>query len=387
MGEPGTWQVVVMHGGRSWTVPLEAGEYRIGRAEGCEIRIEEGRVSRLHAVLTAPGGQARPRIGDRDSENGTRVVALIEAEGGASRASERRLEAGEEVEIAPGTLVHIGSAVLMLTEAVPVTAGDGGPELVVCDPGMARLHDLIRQVAPSELPVLLQGESGVGKESLARRLHAGSPRQAGRFVGIKCGSLEEPLLEAELFGQARRGPRSPGLLELAAGGTLFLDEVAALAPGTQARLARALDERQFAPLGGGAPRRVDARLVAATDRDLEQEITAGRFRRDLRDLLGGLSLSVPPLRERLAELEPLARHFLEVAAGRARRATPRIGPGARDAILRYPWPGNVRELCTVIERAMILCEGDELQAEHLGLRLSGALPLPVPARAPTIPDE
>jgi len=388
MGDSSPWQLVVMHLGKSWTVALDRpGAYRIGRADECEVRIEEGRVSRLHAVLTAAGAGG-VSITDRNSQNGTTLVA---PPSGAGRAAERRLEPGEEVRVPAGAMIHVGSAVLMVTEAIGAAVADAHrlPGLVVRDPAMGRLHDLIDRVAASELPILFRGEGGVGKEVLARRLHEASPRAGGRFVSVKCASLDADSLEAELFGEAPASGVSPrpGLFEVAAGGTLYLEEVGELPGPLQARLVRALEERQFTPRGGGEVRAVDVRLVASTHRKLDEEVAAGRFRRDLYFRLSGVAVDVPPLRARVAEIEPLARHFLDQAAARSRRPPPTIGADARDAILRYSWPGNVRELCNVIERALILCAGDELEAEHLGLRASGALPLPMSPRAPTLVDE
>jgi len=230
-------------------------------------------------------------------------------------------------------------------------------------PAMQRLAQRMMRVAVAEVPVLILGETGVGKERVARAVHEASPRAQGPFVAENCGAFAEGVLESELFGHeqgaftgAHRQRR--GLFEQAEGGTLFLDELVEMSPATQVRLLRVLQERQIRRLGGEELIRVDVRVLAATHQDLRAEIQAGRFREDLYYRLNGAVLEIPPLRERLSDLEPLIQHFLKHAG----RADLQLSRAARSALHRYPWPGNVRELEAEVRRWLIFCdEGVQLE--------------------------
>jgi len=235
---------------------------------------------------------------------------------------------------------------------------------------MRRALETARQAAESEASVLLLGESGTGKNVLARAIHAWSPRRDGPFVTIPCTTLAEHLLESELFGHVKGAftgawKDKPGRLEAAAGGTLFLDEVGELAPELQAKLLRFLEERRFERVGDARTIEVDARIVAATNRNLEAEVAAGRFRSDLFYRLAVVSLELPPLRERREDLSALIDHLLTTLAARHRRALPKLEPAARKALAAYDWPGNVRELGNALERALVLSRGDTITAESL----------------------
>jgi len=238
-------------------------------------------------------------------------------------------------------------------------------------PAMQRALEIARQVATSDATLLLTGESGTGKTVLARQVHAWSGRRAKPFVTIACTTLSEHLLESELFGHVKGAftgawKDNPGRLEAAAGGTVFLDEVGELPPELQAKLLRFLEERRFERVGGRSTIEVDARLVAATNRDLEAEVATGRFRSDLYFRLNVIGIRLPPLRERRADLPRLADHLLAaLAAQHGRAATPRPSEAARRAIETYAWPGNVRELVNALERAVVLSKGDVLEAESL----------------------
>ena len=237
---------------------------------------------------------------------------------------------------------------------------------------MDRVRAVIEQIADSQLSVLIRGETGVGKELCAEMIHRLSHRARRPFVKINCAALNEQLLESELFGHERgaftgaAGPK-PGLIETADGGTLFLDEVGDLPRALQAKLLRVLEDRIVQRVGAVEGKTVDVRFVSATNRTLEADMGAGRFRRDLYFRLGGVTVEIPPLRERLGELDGLVAAFVARAADAARRRAPRVTEAALAALRAHPWPGNVRELRNTLERAVLLCGAGPLDVEHLSL--------------------
>jgi transcriptional regulator with GAF, ATPase, and Fis domain len=246
------------------------------------------------------------------------------------------------------------------------------------------------KVAATDTTALLLGESGTGKEVVARFLHRASPRSAGPFVALNCAALPEQLLEAELFGYERGAytgatQSKPGQLEQAAGGTLFLDEVAEMSPSAQAKFLRVLQEREFQRLGGTRVLRTDARVIAATNRDLERAMTQGQFREDLYYRLNVFAIQLPPLRDRSDDILPLTEAFLAEFAQRFGRPPAGVSREARRMLVEYHWPGNVRELHNSLERAAILCEGGLITPEHLAFsaRPRPIVPaVPAPAAAP-----
>ncbi|HEX9079331.1 MAG TPA: sigma-54 dependent transcriptional regulator, partial [Desulfuromonadaceae bacterium] len=251
------------------------------------------------------------------------------------------------------------------------TAG-GGDAIVFRSAAFREVYDLTLQVAESEANILIMGESGTGKELIASALHHNSPRRDKPFVSLNCAALSDALLESQLFGHVRGAftgavINQKGLLEEADGGTLFLDEIGDVSPAVQAKLLRVIQEKDFIVLGSTRPRRVDVRFVAATNKDLLNEVRAGRFREDLYYRLNVISINLPPLRERREDIEPLARHFLETAARRMKKEVRAIDDPALEALVRYDWPGNVRELENVIERAVILAKGEVITAGLLPL--------------------
>lgn len=244
---------------------------------------------------------------------------------------------------------------------VLVTRGEGA---------MAQVLELIRQVAPTDASVLITGESGTGKELVARHIHMQSTRQFGPFVAVNCGALAEGLLESELFGHEKGAftgavSRKIGKIELAHEGTLFLDEIGDVPPKVQVDLLRVLQERTFYRVGGNAPISADFRLVCATHRDLEAEVTAGRFREDLYYRINVLRIELPPLRERVEDIPLLADHFLAHFCRQTGKPIKGFTPEAMALLCHYPWPGNVRELANAIERAVVLCRGDVITPELL----------------------
>ncbi|MEO8703125.1 MAG: sigma 54-interacting transcriptional regulator, partial [Kofleriaceae bacterium] len=244
-------------------------------------------------------------------------------------------------------------------------------DIVVSDPQMQSLYRLVEQIAVSDISVLLLGETGVGKEVFSRAVHRGSPRAAGPFVELNCAALTEPLLESELFGHEKGAftnaiAAKPGLIELAHGGTMFLDEIGDMPLSTQVKLLRVIEDCQLRRVGGLKARPIDVRFVAATNSDIEAQVARGAFRSDLYFRLNGVTIMIPPLRERLGELEALARAFISRA--RSREARPTLAPEAIEVLRSYSWPGNVRELKNVIERAVLLCGTGPIQAEHLSIK-------------------
>jgi two-component system, NtrC family, response regulator AtoC len=233
---------------------------------------------------------------------------------------------------------------------------------------MEQVLTLAERVAAGGINVLILGETGAGKEVLARFIHARSPRARKPFVCVDCAALSPSLLESELFGHERgaftgAAAAKPGLLETAPGGTVFLDEVGEMPLPLQAKLLRAIENRTITRVGGLKPHTIDVRFVAATNRDLESGVADETFRRDLYYRLNGMTLTVPPLRERLDDIPLLARAFVNELSGSGR--APDLSDGALQLLCGYGWPGNVRELRNVIERALLLCDGPELTEAHL----------------------
>jgi two-component system, NtrC family, response regulator HydG len=239
-------------------------------------------------------------------------------------------------------------------------------------PAIATLRQQIRKVAATDSTVLIRGESGTGKEVAARAIHTLSPRAAQPFIPVNCASIPEGLVEAELFGHAQGAytgavKARTGLIEAAHGGVLFLDEIGELALAAQARLLRVLQEGEIRPVGANQARQVDVRLLAATHRDLEAMIENGDFRADLYYRLRVLELRIPPLRERLQDLDLLAARFLAELGSRFNAPGLALSEEARQRMWEYDWPGNVRELKNALERAVVLSEGSRIDWEHLGL--------------------
>ena len=242
--------------------------------------------------------------------------------------------------------------------------------LASASPAMGAVVDVLRRVAPTEATLLIQGESGTGKEVVANGVHENSPRSGGPFVAVNCAAIPETLLESELFGFEKGAftgavAGRPGKIAAADGGTLFLDEVAEMPPSLQAKILRFVQDRKIQPLGSSRSAAVDVRLLAATNRDLEQEVREGRFREDLFYRLNVVSVTLPPLRERREDIPLLAARFLEDFSRRHGREVRGLTAEAGEALLRHRWPGNVRELENTIERAVVLSRGELLGTEDL----------------------
>ncbi len=269
-----------------------------------------------------------------------------------------------------------------------LTPPDLGSSFIGDSPEFRRLLGLIDRVAPSDSTVLITGETGAGKERVAKLIHARSSRRSRPFVVVECAALQENLLQSELFGHERGAftgadRAKPGLFEVAHGGTIFLDEIGEVSPATQTKLLRVLDTSTFRHVGGTREIRVDVRILTATNRDVPSMVRQGLFREDLFYRLSTITVEVPPLRARGGDVDLLAQHFVTVLNGRF-GSSKQIGEAALQLLRRHNWPGNVRELLHVVEAALVLSEGSHVLPEHLPVSLRNSKP-PLSAN-PLAPD-
>lgn len=246
-------------------------------------------------------------------------------------------------------------------------------EIIGVSDAMERVKKMIVKVAPSPSTVLIRGESGTGKERIARAIHKASPRINERFQAVNCAAINENLLESELFGHEKGSftgahAEKKGLFEISDKGTLFLDEIGEVSGAMQAKLLRALQEKEVTRVGGTRPIKVDVRVLAATNRDLEAMVKDGRFREDLYYRLNVIPIQVPPLRQRRDDIEVLMKYFLHKHSANAARPM-KLSPEAKSLIMNYSWPGNVRQLESAVERALLLAEGDEITSEDLPIEI------------------
>jgi DNA-binding NtrC family response regulator len=351
------------------------GAVTLGRDEACDVRIDNRSVSRRHAILHL---DPPLRIQDLGSANGT-FVGDARSPADAEGTHPLRRLSKETIEIAVGERINLGSIPIVIRRsAIPrAPASQRGGGTVVRDPVMRALYEQVDRAARSSISVLLLGETGVGKEVLARAVHDRSPRARKPFLELNCVALPPSLLEGELFGYEKSAftgasQARAGLLESADGGTIFLDEVGELPPAVQVKLLRVLEDRKVLRLGGRTARKLDVRFVAATNRDLEAEIARGTFRQDLYFRLSGVSFVIPPLRERVQEIAPLAERFLSEACRMLDRTdVPHLSSEALGYLTRHAWPGNVRELRNVVERAAVLSGGGMIVAADLPAHVTG----------------
>ena len=260
-------------------------------------------------------------------------------------------------------------------------------DIVSCSTGVQQALDVVRRVAPTDTSVVLHGETGTGKELFAEAIHRLSRRGDKRLVKLNCAAVPDTLIESEMFGHERgaftgASARKLGRFEIADGGTLFLDEIADLSPAGQAKLLRVLQDRTFERVGGVDTLSVDVRFIAATHRDLREEVEQGRFREDLYYRISVITVRIPPLRERTADISSLTKRLLDGVCHRLHRAPPKIAAEVETSLCAYPFPGNVRELRNLVERAATLCEGDEILPHHFPAEVMGY----EPTRAAQNPD-
>lgn len=352
-----------------------AGEVVVGRSSSADLQLTHASVSRRHARLSPGEEDETFALEDLGSANGTRLHG-------------RRLSPEERVPLRFGEVFELGRVALLvhgsshLADLAPHAAGDDAEttiddDLVVRSDAMRRLWALVDRVARSRLHVVITGETGVGKERVAEELHLRSGARSQPLVRIACGALGGQLVESELFGH-RRGAFTGatedkrGLLERAHGGTVFLDDVTAIPLAAQSRLLRVIQEGRLRRVGDSEERRARARFVAASSDDLERAVEDGRLRRDLFYRLAGVRIHVPPLRERVEEIEPLALSTLAELAAGDDQPPPALDDGALFALRAHRWPGNVRELRNALARAWLLGGGADgalrrLTREHLDL--------------------
>src|SRR6185436_6290203 len=250
------------------------------------------------------------------------------------------------------------------------TALEHKHELVGQSPSLMRVFDEVRRAAPTNATVLILGESGVGKELVARAIHRASLRSKERFIQVNCAAIPEELIESELFGHERGAftgatEKQVGKFEMADRGTIFLDEIGDMSAKTQAKVLRVLQEGEVERLGSSRTIKVDVRVIAATNKDLEEEIAEGRFREDLYFRLSVIPISVPPLRERADDIPALVVHFASQFTRDNNRRPARFSPAALDALKQARWRGNIRELRNVIERLLIMSESDVIEADEV----------------------
>ncbi len=293
---------------------------------------------------------------------GTVQTAVEAMKLGAADFLEKPLEIDELFELARS---YLGGGGVVARFEIP-----GAPAIVGRHPSLRAALRLLKKVATTDSTVLLTGESGTGKELFARAVHALSGRAAGPFVAVNCAAIPESLMENELFGHEKgaftgASRRQRGRFELASGGTIFLDEIGELKTEVQGKVLRVLEERTFERVGGGSPIRADARIVAATNRELRAMVEDGEFRQDLYYRLEVFPIPLPPLRDRTSDVPELARHLVQEISQRLALPRPELAPDALEVLQSRPWPGNVRELANVLERAIILSEDRRLHASDL----------------------
>ncbi len=350
------------------------GTLTLGRGDECDVIVDDASVSRRHARIVVD--DTTLTIEDLGSANGTRI-RRVQSAVETAEVVELRLARGVPTLFVVDEAVTIGSVTLLVREearapAPPAPAKVDGvsSEIVQESPATRGVFELAARLAKGPLNLVLTGETGVGKEVLAAHVHRCSPRAKGPFIEVNCAALTESLAESELFGHQKgaftgAANAKEGFFEAADGGTLFFDEVGELALPLQAKLLRVLETKKVLRVGATTPISVDVRVLAATHRDLPADVKAGRFRQDLYFRLNGMTVRVPALRERRADIAELARRFAARTASVMGLAEPALEPAAITRLEAHAWPGNVRELRNVMDRAVALAGGSGIGVAHL----------------------
>ncbi|MDI6740350.1 MAG: sigma 54-interacting transcriptional regulator, partial [Candidatus Edwardsbacteria bacterium] len=378
-------EITIAHDGGA-DVPIGVSTTRIKDAAGAiqgliaifqdltEVRLNENRLleieqlESMRELTTALLSQIKPEVGKIDQALDPILRGTVDGRAAQSLAGliKQRIDT-----IIKTVDDYIRFARIELTGDRPAQTAEGFSGAIVGQsPPFAKVMAMVRQIAPSDSTVLICGDSGTGKELLARELHRLSHRSKGPFVCINCAALPESLLESELFGHVRGSftgavRDKEGLFRVADGGTVFLDEVSETSPAIQVKLLRVLQEREIVPVGGTRPIKVDVRLISATNIDLARAVEQGNFRTDLFYRINVIPVLIPPLRDRPDDIPLLAEHFLRKVAAKENSAVKKLSGPAKEALLRYRWPGNVRELENAIERAVVLATGAVIEPSHL----------------------
>ena len=388
---------VTISNGMTVEVRLGQKEVKIGRGHEADLQLPDPSVSRLHAKVFRVGLQYF--LADLRSRNGThadgkRITQLALDDGKMFQVGPFRIHfhhpmqgcsAGEEPTVPPGTApVRRGSSeaepvrVPKRKDAVPAV-GAAPFGLIGGSAHVRKLVATIRRVAASDVPVLIEGETGSGKELVARGIHTASARGERAFIVVNCGAISPELIESELFGHEKGAftgatAQRKGAFELANSGTIFLDEIGELPVSLQPKLLRALEQKEIKRVGGNDLLPADARILAATNRDLRKEIARNAFREDLYFRIGAITVAIPPLRDRREDVAPIARHFLSGMEFRTAAPIPDLSPAALDALIRHDWPGNVRELRNAIQRAVVMAESGKLAGADFSFLRQAAAP-------------
>lgn len=382
-GDPGARLSVTISNGMTVEVRLGQKEVKIGRGREADLQLPDPSVSRLHAKIFRVGEQYF--LADLRSRNGThadgkRITQLALEDGRMFQVGPFRIHfhrpvsgfsAGEEPTVAPGT----ASAVTDSVEPNPVRVSKrtiapsihGGTSfgLIGGSAHVRKLVATIRRIGASDVSVLIEGETGSGKELVARGIHDASARRERPFIVVNCGAISPELIESELFGHEKGAftgatAQRKGAFELANNGTIFLDEIGELPISLQPKLLRVLEQKEVKRVGGNDLLLADVRILAATNRNLREEIARKTFREDLYFRVGAITVSIPPLRDRREDVAPIARHFLSGMGTTAPGPLPGLSPAALDTLISYDWPGNVRELRNAIQRAVVMADSGEL---------------------------